>query len=381
MYKASKAFHQAVQDGNPQKALLIFDDAVFTNEDIDIDNGISFSDYFNLDDDIAIGQTPSNEISFTLFNDDGRLDSYSFGEFTATLGVLVSESNYTQRGSVYAVSSNATYIGSDQEPYLKRNNRAVSHQPSFPVKSILVYDGYVYCFDNAKHYIVYKDSNGQYVDTAKVNMFMRSKSVSWEGMGIYYNPSTRILSEWVGGVLYKYEFVPLGVFSAVRPNVMGQIEIDFTCNDQMQKFEVDMPSASALGIKYPTTIGNLFSKICSYLKVKTNVKTFINSTATISAEPDSFSSATMRTVLGWIAEAAAANAKFDRDGYLRFEWIRAADIDLNENDYTEFEPYWYKTQRVNRVRNRTLSGGKDTTYGSGSINYLIQDNPLLKEAT
>ena len=381
MYKASNAFHKAVQDNKPQKALLIFKDAVFTNEDINIANGISFNDYFNTEDDIAIGQTLSNEISFTLFNDKGYLDSYSFGEFTATLGVLISETNYTQRGSVYAKGDSATYIGSDQKPYLKRNNAAVNHQPSFPVKSILIYNGYVYCFDDAKHYIVYKDSNGAYVDSITVNSFMRDKSTRWEGMGIYYNPSTRILNEWISGVLYKYEFVPLGVFSAVRPNILGQIEIDFTCNDQMQKFEVDMPSAKTLGIKYPATIGTIFSKMCSYLNVNTTVKSFINSTATISKEPEQFSSATMRTVLGWIAEAAASNAKFDRDGNLRFDWIRTTDLSLNENDYMEFDPYWYKTQRVNRLRNRAMSGNTEKMYGSGSINYLIQDNPLLKEAT
>ena len=74
MVNVSEAFHKAIADGNPQMALLVFSDAVFTNADIDVSRGIEFHDYFNMDEDISIGQATANEISFSLFKDDRLLN-------------------------------------------------------------------------------------------------------------------------------------------------------------------------------------------------------------------------------------------------------------------------------------------------------------------
>ena len=41
MYNCSDAFHEAVKNGNEQKALLIFSDCVFTDADISVENGIA----------------------------------------------------------------------------------------------------------------------------------------------------------------------------------------------------------------------------------------------------------------------------------------------------------------------------------------------------
>ena len=69
MYSASNDFHTAVANGAHQIALLIFDDAVFTNDDINVSSGIEFHDYFNTETDLSIGQALSNEINFSIFND------------------------------------------------------------------------------------------------------------------------------------------------------------------------------------------------------------------------------------------------------------------------------------------------------------------------
>ena len=86
MYSASSAFRQAVANGNPQMALLLFPDCVFSNRDLDMEKGIEFNDYFNTEDDLTVGLTPSNEISFSILNADRLLNDYEFGEFTATIG-------------------------------------------------------------------------------------------------------------------------------------------------------------------------------------------------------------------------------------------------------------------------------------------------------
>lgn len=379
MYPASDAFHEAVRNGNEQKALLIFSDCVFTDDDISVETGIEFHDYFNMEEDLSIGQTTSNEVSFSLFNDDRLLNDYLFGDFLATLGVLIGSEPYTHYGSVTMITNQASYVGGATYPYVIRNNTVLPSQPSFPVISMLGYDGKVWCFSSDGRHAVYDDATGANITSQNpLNNFMKNKSKAWNGKGMFYNKSSRILFVYQGGTRKRYEFVPLGWFTAERPKAPDVILIDMTCYDFMQKFERDMPTAQELGITYPTTIGNLFVKMCNYVGVSYKTSTFINSTAVIRQEPLDFESATMRDVLKWIAEAAGSNARFDRDGKLVMDWLRQTSQSYSATGYEEFNPYWYETKKVTKLYNRDTQDSDEKTYGSGSEGYLIQDNPLLK---
>ena len=379
MYGASQAFHDGIRTGKPQMAMLIFKDAVFTNGDINVESGIEFHDYFNLEEDLAIGQTPSNEISFGLFNDNRLLNDYTFGEFLATIGVQVGTNTYQQSAPVMVTTNNASWTARDTQPYLLRANTAVAVQPGFVVKSMLGYDDKLWAFSANGQYAVYDDRTGENITrTNPVNAFMRNKSKGWNRLGLFYNKTSRILFIYDSGVRTRYEFVPLGWFIAERPKAPDVIQIDMTCYDFMQKFEEDMPSAAELGIKYPATIGTLLQKLCAYVGVTQKTTTFINSTAKISKEPDDFDVATMRDVLKWIAEAAGGNIRFNRDGELVVDWIRETDQVLTPTDYETFDPYWYETKKVTKLYNRGSDGSYETTRGTGDEGYLIQDNPLLK---
>lgn len=379
MYNASSAFHKAVADGNPQKALLIFPDCVFTSDDINVENGIEFRDYFNLDEDLAIGQTPSNEVSFSLFNDDRLLNNYAFGDFLCTIGVLIGTDTYQQVEGVTVTTNLSTWTGATSAPYLYRNNRAVSVQPSFAVKSLLGYDGKVWAFSDDGRFAVYNDASGANItDKNPVNAFMRNKSKGWTGKGMFYNKSSRILFIYEGGERERYEFVPLGWFTAERPKTPDVIQIDMTCNDFMLKFDQDMPSAAELRITYPATIGTLFTRICEYVGVPYKTNVFINSTAVIPEDLEDFENATMREVLQWIGEAAGANIRINRDGQVVLDWLRTTSQKLTETDYVTFDPYWYQTKKVTKLNNRSSDGSYENTTGTGGEEYLIQDNPLLR---
>lgn len=384
MYSASAEFHRAVAEGKPQKALLIFPDAVFTNDDIDVSRGIEFRDYFNLEEDLAIGQATSNEITFSLFNDNRLLNDYKFGDFLATLGVLVEETNYQQTDGVKIVTTYATWGGFDKYPYVTRNGAGVAAQPSFAVMSLLGYNGKVYAFSESGQMVVYNDQTGANITSSepRINSFMADKAARyWKDGGIFYNKGQRRLYLYRNGVKQTYEFVPLGYFTAERPKAPDVIEIDMTCNDFMMKFDDDMPSASELKVTYPSTFKNLLTKICEYAKVTAGFGDFINCNAKLSAEPKDFESATMRDVIKWIAEAAAGNARINRDGKLVIDWIRDTNQTFDENGYESFNPYYYKTRNVSRVLNRASDGSYKKTSGSkksGQDTYLIQDNPLLK---
>lgn len=378
MYAASQDFHNAVAAGNHQMPLLIFKDAVFTERDIDVEYGLQFDDYFNIEEDIAIGQVASNELRFTLFNDDRLLNNYGFGEFTATLGVRIGTRSYQQFAPVKVITGYGEWTGYDDYPFLRKDGQAVSVQPGFSVKSLLAYDGKVWAFSSDGRYAVYNDATEANITSQNpVNAFMRKKSTKWIGCGYYYNPNTRILFIYSAGVQYRYEFVPLGIFIADRPNVPDQIRVQMTCHDRMVKFEKDMPDSDDLGIEYPATIKYLFERLCLYFNVPYRTSTFMNSTTVIETEPEVFSNSTARTVMGWIAEAAGSNARFDRDGYLVMDWIHSSGTTVSESGYSEFQPYWYETTTVNKLYNRDTSVGEDEIYGSGKNGYLIQNNPFL----
>lgn len=384
MYACSSAFTNAVKNGNDQKALLIFDDCVFTDDDINVTNGIEFHDYFNTEEDISIGQATSNEISFSLFNDDRLLNNYAFGDFTATLGVQISEGTYQQTKPVMITSSytGAKYEGSDDSPFIRRNSVTLSPQPSFAVKSILIYDRRVWCFSGDGRFAVYSDTDGSNISSQyRLNAFMKQKSKGWKGKGICYNKSTRMLVIQEGGKKRQYEFVPLGVFTADRPNAPDKIQIDMTCYDLMQKFEEDMPGDSSLGLSWPCTIGTLYVKLCNYVGVTYETSSFINSTAKVQKRPADFDNATMRDVIKWIAEAAGSNARFNRDGILQLAWLKQTGQSYQATDYSDFDPYWYETKKVTKLYNRDTQNSVDKTYGSGDEAYLIQDNPLLRGVT
>ena len=376
MYNASNDFHIAVADGHKQKAMLIFSDAVFTDVDIDIDRGIEFNEYFNTEEDLAIGQMLSNEINFALFNDYGDLNDYAFGQFTALLGVQLSTTTYEKEGNCVAMYGNDTYVGRSTSPYITKNGTALANQPSWAVQSILLYNDDVYAFGSNGQCRRWVNGSGA---NYTLNAFMTRKVKTWKGRGFRYRSSNHRLWEWNNGTEYRYEFVPLGVFEAERPNVPDVIRIEFTCNDLMMKFEEDMPTATDLAVTYPTSVGNLLTKLCAYFHVSYDPVSFINSDATIAEEPEEFANSTARTVLGWIAEAACANARMNRDGKLILDWVHNTGQEMDEHGYVSFAPYWYNTTTVTQIVNKSNGEEGDQTCGStDTVKYLIQDNPILR---
>lgn len=381
MYQASEAFHDAVRRGEPQKALLIFPDRVFTNDDIDVQNGIEFDDNFNMEEDLAIGQATSNELRFSLFNPDWILNDYEFGEFTATLGARIHREPTDERVVCMAVKDNVTWIGSRNLPYLTRNGSALGTQPAHPVTSILIADGKVYAFGNGN--VTVYSMSGTPVNETVCDFMKRKAEKHWIGCGYVWMPESRLLEEWKGGYYQVYEFVPLGIFIAERPDVPSVIRIDFTCNDRMLKFDKDFPGIEAIGLAYPFTIGSLLTKLCQYYEIPMRVGQFINDQAEVSKSraPEAFENITSRKVIQWIAEAACSNARIDREGYLILDWIRTTEQVIDEHGYMDVQPVWYTTPTIDKLYNRNTTGDTETTFGSGEVGYLIQDNPLLNGAT
>lgn len=121
--KVSAQFHSTIASGKYITRLRIYsipdsidctdDDAVVANGTLlvlnqgDTDSngrisqgGLTLTDYFNKETDVEIGDTVSCEISTTLMNNDGALDSYDYGKFKAYLDVRATSGNSWQTASL-----------------------------------------------------------------------------------------------------------------------------------------------------------------------------------------------------------------------------------------------------------------------------------------
>ena len=191
--------------------------------------------------------------------------------------------------------------------------------------------------------------------------------------------SNRTMTVSGNGRSETYELCPLGRFIAARPAVVQKVLIDVEANDQMTLFDEDMPSDTDLGIIYPITAGQLLQKLCTYVGVQAVTYTFINSTLSLSARPESFDGSTMREVVGWIAEAAGANARFNREGLLEMAWFNTLSQTYSEGNYTEFEPSWYPVPAIDKLHIRNADSTAESVIGTGTTGYMIQNNPFLRQ--
>ena len=181
------------------------------------------------------------------------------------------------------------------------------------------------------------------------------------------------------GSTATYEFAPLGTFIAHRPDIVKKKIISVDANDQMILFDQDMPDAQTLNITYPTTLYGICAAMCAHLGVTLKSNSWTNSTLAVVEEPEQFANATMREVLGWIAEAGCSNARFSRNGLLEFAWFSTVNKTFDEHNYSEFTPAWYETAAINKLHIRNSNSSADLVIGSGDNAYMIQDNPFLRQ--
>lgn len=182
------------------------------------------------------------------------------------------------------------------------------------------------------------------------------------------------------GRTVTYEFAPLGTFIAKRPAVVRKKIVNVDANDQMTLFDKDMPDKTALNITYPITLANLCAAMCSYVGVTLKANSWLNSTISVAEEPEQFENATMREVLGWIAEAGCSIARFTRDGLLEFAWFNTVNKTYDEHDYSDFSPSWYETAAIDKLHIRNANSTTEFTVGTGTNAYMIQDNPFLRQS-
>lgn len=414
---ASDRFHSAIKSGAKQRALVYFfdDNLYFTNDDL-TSSGIHYENYFNTEEDLSIsGTPPSATISFSVFNENHRLDNMSFGRFKASIAAMVATKTHNRVGNVSVEFEGDVLSGHDEFPYFRSNGEGVSEQPDFSVKSILVRDGLVYCVGLSGQVIIYKKnatiSKGSW-GTVSRHVWSQISEMSWSEIlnliipggsyEIYNNGSIdqimipsviRYAERNIGivvlndntiedylknGIAETYEYVDLGIFYANRPARVKTNVISVDGYDAMVKFDV---STENMSIAFPITLKSLLDTVCAFVGIKHKVSSFINEDIVIDENSDIFQSSTARDVIGYIAEAACSVPKIDYDGVLAFSWWTDSDLIIDENDYSTFVSNEYSVKRIDRLQIRSTENDVGILVGSGTNGYVIQENPFLNFKT
>ena len=106
MYTPSETLQAALAADSSQRVLLEFTDPdtseveTFSNEHINISDGVRLNRPFNGDEELTVGLCPSAEISFSLLNDERQLADFRFGECAAWIGARLDD-GVTPAGTKY----------------------------------------------------------------------------------------------------------------------------------------------------------------------------------------------------------------------------------------------------------------------------------------
>jgi hypothetical protein len=402
MYAVSADFHAAILAGAKQKALLKFADTIFTNSDIAMQGGLALTEPFCAQEELTIGLCPSAFLTASLLNEGGQLDTFTFGEFKAYLGVMVDSNTYTPEEDANAslMIGADVYSVHDDVPYVRLNGTGLDGQPPFAPQAMIVLDGALYIISSAGAYYRYYANGLTHADMALLthtqlaefthaelagdtNIFvpyamddvMVHKGVEWAANNsaiVFEDAAMTVYS--MDGTYEVYEMCPLGVFNAERPATVRQIVVKFTAYDNMSLTDVDVTSWFA-ALTYPKTLGAMYAALCTELGITTTTTTFINSTHSYASAPFTSNSLTGRQLLKYIAEAACAIARCDRDGNLLLDWFAAETHTISQ--LTGITIAEYDVAAIDKLQVQAETTDIGAIIGTGTNAYVLLASPLI----
>lgn len=441
MYAASEQFHKAVYERNPSERVLIrMPNLCFNAEDI-INSNLTFTEAVNNSEELTIGECVASTLDFKVLNDHGLLSDYPFtGDCEAYIGVCTEETENPDAPEMpyaifrYGMEQPVLMQGHMTEPYFTINGAAPTMQPPFPVHAIVIDGNTVYClsedgdvwgavwmdghtwdymaqftwdeaaqdvWDSVQGYLVplvlgidwntlrswtWDGLRDNFIGTRttewddltkemEIIPFMKNKFKKWAfyKRGIWHNDN---VSYEFGDKVERYEYIPLGKFLPDQPKKRRVSRIDFTAKDRMALFDRDATEFLD-ALTYPTTIGDVLYKLCSYVEVGLATQSFINSTRRLEEALFDGEEVTCREILGWIAEAACSYARMTRDGELELVWFGTEAINIPMTQYFNIDVAEYTVSPIDKLRIMGSETDVGVIIGDGTNGYQIVDNPYL----
>lgn len=174
----------------------------------------------------------------------------------------------------------------------------------------------------------------------------------------------------------NFEYINLGIFKGERPEKVRGKLINFSAYDRMVYFDISAEEFIT-GLTFPTTLGEIYQSLCSFVGVNPVSLTFINSDKQYTSNPFSSADYTAREILAWIAEAAGAYARFNSAGNVELTWYENKNHTIIKTDRFEMTESEFTTPAIDKLEVYNSYGDQLVTSGTGSNTYVISDNPFL----
>lgn len=393
MLAPSNNFHEYIKDpsNHPQNIVLQFGNGYLSANDGDIEQGgVEFEDYFCTADDLTYGECPSSSMRASLINRDMLLRSVKWGECKAFIGVEADSGTYTP-----TPGKNADIQYAHKE--------FIGKTDGYYIESTKIYDGecysllgvrsgnylYVYAFgDGYTLETKYDAVNDSVIGTASIqsprymNEKMRTpRTVVWEEP---YSDGTIHCDMFFNGNVSEWTYVPMGVFEVNKPKSLSGYVVDIDeALDRMRLFDADATDFLAYmqsGYSSGTTIYNWVVELCGFVSCPVDTSTLVTTdTSAYIYTPNT--STTLRTILGYLAEAFGGVFRFDRTGRLTIVKVGSSTVEevgLDRIENSTLATAEYVTKTPNKIINKNL-GGLTYVTGSGKNPYYILGNPFVQD--
>lgn len=395
MLAPSNNFHTRIKDPSnyPQNMVLQFANGYLSANDGDIEQGgVEFEDYFCTADDLTYGECPSSSMRASLINRDMLLRSVKWGECKAFIGVETDSDTYTP-----TPGKNADIQYAHKE--------FIGKTDGYYIESTKIYDGecysllgvrsgnylYVYAFgDGYTLETKYDVPNDNVIGTASIqsprymNEKMRTpRTVVWEKPA---SDGTIHCDLLFNGKSSEWTYVPMGVYEVNKPKSLSGYVVDIDeALDRMRLFDADATDFLAYmqsGYSTGADICDWVVEMCGYVSCP------FDSSAITSAQTDPTAytytpntSTTLRTILGYLAEAFKGVFRFDRTGRLTLVKVGTSTVEtvgLDRIENSTLSTAEYVTKTPNKIINKNL-GGLTYITGGGKNPYYILGNPFVQD--
>ena len=408
-------FHEAVAAGKKQRALLYFynDDVFLTNDDVVLDS-VSGSDYFIPEEDYTVGLTGSSTVNISLFNDDGKLNSLSFGKFKLLFGVQTVKDTYTNASGVPMFRYDGDAYSVDNSTHTLLNvtdSISVSLDSTKTVAAAFLFDDVLYLFNTDETYQVYAYNGttfvrlssgllGKWSDAAELTWAEAEADYIWANTidlanDVWSAFAKRYIRQkvcvvvdsdyttdffWNDGSHEQYVYRSKGVYLCDRPARVKTKIVSVSGYDLMTLADKEVTD---MEITYPITVGDALTTVCAYCGLGNGTQNTFLGASRVLSETDQLpqEGVTGREWISWIAEAAACNAKIDDEGQVVFKALESVNLTITDTHYVEFIPYEYTVHKIDKLQVRNSDSDIGIVVGTGTNGYVIQENPLLVFST
>lgn len=396
MLSVSNAFLQTIKNKSPQDIRLDFTSGgVITGADIAITSGgLKYTEVLNSATDVEFGRAVMSELSAALINADGRFTGFNFAqEFTAKIGgevpndtfevlseewaaITISDDGYGNIRYYEIFSGRIVYTAMTINGLDVAANYYLRNGENMGAVCMILCGKRLYALDSTYSIVAAFDiAAGTATPEVTPTPTEYPANITREDVAGWAANKTCVTVQPVKGTP-EWQWVPLGVFKGERPEKVRGKRIEFTAHDRMSLFDRSAESF-ADGLTFPCTLGEIFTKLCSFCGVGYVSATFPNAGKVFEKNPLEGTDYTCREILGYIAEAAGSYARMSRDGAVELVWFANADYTVTRTDRFEMTESEFLTPPIDRLEVYNSYGDQLNTSGTGDIVYGISDNPFL----